>query len=132
MKPARKSIRDISLEWRSDFDAGREPFFGEIGNLLDDFRNHCRTEHDRMALVSEPPVPVGQPETGAYLAALAESLCCEAGMHPPAWTEQPPYYLKRPWFAGGLENLKAILLAESPTAFRRRNLFVSANALSRV
>jgi hypothetical protein len=131
MKPTRKGIRDISLEWRRDLRAGRQPFLGEIGNLLDDFRMRCTTERDRLALVSEQPVSVGQPETDAYLAALAEYLCRESGMHPPAWTEQPAYYLKRPWFAGGLENLKAILLAESPTAFRRRNLFVSANALSR-
>lgn len=48
-----------------------------------------------------------------------------------AWTESPRRSLPRPWFAGGLKNLKAILLAESPVAFRRRNLFVSANTLSR-
>ena len=131
MNPPRKSIREISLEWRRDLQSGREPFYGEIGNLLDDFRAHCPTAQERGALVSEPPVPTGQPETDAYLAALAESLCREFGMCPPAWTEEPSYYLKRPWFAGGLESLKAILLAESPVAFRRRNLFVSANALSR-
>ena len=131
MNPSRKSIRDISLAWRRDLHAGREPFYGEIGNLMDDFRAHCSTAQERMALVSEQPFSSGQPETDAYLAALAESLCRECGMCPPAWTEQPDYYLKRPWFAGGLESLKAILLAESPAAFRRRNLFVSANALSR-
>lgn len=131
MNPPRKSIREISLEWRRDLEAGREPFYGEIGNLLDDFRARCPTAQERRALMDEPPVSTGQPETDAYLAALAESLCREFGMRPPAWTEEPAYYLKRPWFAGGLESLKAILLAESPAAFRRRNLFVSANALSR-
>jgi hypothetical protein len=131
MNPSRKSIRDISLAWRRDLQVGREPFYGEIGNLMDDFRAHCSTAQERMALVSEQPFSSGQPETDAYFAALAESLCREFGMCPPTWTEQPAYYLKRPWFAGGLESLKAILLAESPAAFRRRNLFVSANALSR-
>ena len=132
MNSERKSIRDISLEWRHDLQAGREPFFAEIGNLLDDFRVRCRTKDERRAIVSQTPEPTGQPETDAYLAALAESLCREFGMRPPAWTERPDYYLKRPWFAGGLESLKAILLVESPAAFRRRNLFVSANALQRV
>lgn len=131
MKAPRKSIRQISSEWRRDLHAGDKPFYGEIGNLLDDFRQRCRTAQERTSLVCDPPEPTGQPETDAYLAALAESLCREFGMRPPAWTEQPVYYLKRPWFAGGLESLKAILLAESPAAFRRRNLFVSANALSR-
>jgi hypothetical protein len=68
----------------------------------------------------------------AYLAAVAETLCREAGLSPPAWTEEPGRFLRMPWFAGGgLESLKALLLAESPVAFRRRNLFVSANALAR-
>jgi len=39
--------------------------------------------------------------------------------------------MKTPWFAAKSPNLKAILLQESPAAFRVRNLFVSANALSR-
>jgi len=132
MTAARKSIRDLSLEWRDDLMSGREPFFGELGNLLDDFRERCPTPESKAALVSERPEPTGEPETDAYLAAVAESLCRECGLRPPAWTEEPAHYLKRPWFAGGLESLKAILLAESPAAFRRRNLFVSANALDRV
>lgn len=131
MNAQRKSIRQISSEWRRDLQAGDKPFYGEIGNLLDDFRQRCRTPQERIALVCDAPEFTGQLEVDAYLAALAESLCRECGMRPPAWTEQAVYYLKQPWFAGGLENLKAILLAESPAAFRRRNLFVSANALSR-
>ena len=70
-------------------------------------------------------------DCNAYLAAVAETLCREASLPPPAWTEAPLCYLHRPWFAGGMETLKAILLVESPVAFRRRNLFVSANAMSR-
>jgi hypothetical protein len=53
------------------------------------------------------------------------------GLPIPPWVEQPQRFLDKPFFAGGLESLKAILLAESPLAFRRRQIFVSANALSR-
>jgi len=49
----------------------------------------------------------------------------------PPWVDEPYRFLVKPFFAGGLENLKAILLVESPLAFRRRQIFVSANALSR-
>jgi hypothetical protein len=38
-----------------------------------------------LALIAGELGPVGRPETGPYLAALAESLCREAGMRPPAW-----------------------------------------------
>ncbi len=132
MTPHKRSIREISSKWRSEMESGRTPFYGELGNLLDDFRKRCQTEDEMMALVSTPPVATGQPETDAYLAAVTESLCREHGMLPPAWTEESVYFLPQPWFAGGMESLKAILLVESPVAFRRRNLFVSANALDRV
>ncbi|MEI7437033.1 MAG: hypothetical protein WCL16_09550 [bacterium] len=87
-----------------------------------------------MALVAETPVwldTATHADCNAYLAAVVETLCREASLTPPAWTETPLCYLHKPWFAGGLEMLKAILLVESPVPFRRRNLFVSANALAR-
>jgi hypothetical protein len=70
-------------------------------------------------------------DCNAYLAAVAETLCRETSLCPPGWTDSPLCFLHRPWFAGGFETLKALLLVESPVAFRRRNLFVSANALTR-
>ena len=38
---------------------------------------------------------------------------------------------KPPWFVSGMENLKAIALAESPLRFRIRKIFVLSNFLSR-
>lgn len=132
MSPATKSLRQISLDWRAELRSGGTPFRGDLGNLLDDFRGRCDTAQDKLALVAERPESTGEPATDAYFAAVAESLCRECGLPPPEWTESPAYYLSRPWFGGNLESLKAILLAESPPCFRRRNIFVSANALQRV
>ena len=67
----------------------------------------------------------------AYLAAVAEHLALRFGLAVPPWVDEPHRFLSKPFFAGGLEDLKAILLVESPLAFRRRQIFVSANALSR-
>jgi hypothetical protein len=67
----------------------------------------------------------------AYLAAVAEHLALRFGLPVPRWTDEPGRFIVEPFFAGGLETLKAILLVESPLAFRRRQIFVSANALSR-
>jgi hypothetical protein len=67
----------------------------------------------------------------AYLAALAEHLALGAKLRAPDWTEQPQRFLREPFFAGGLESLKPILLVESPLAFRRRLIFISADGLSR-
>lgn len=127
-----KTLREISRDWSLAVKTGQKPSTADLGDLLDDFRWHCHTPEEKLALVTDPPEPTGEPETDAYFAAMVETLCREALIKPPSWTELPSTYLSRPWFAGGLESLKSILLAESPVAFRRRNLFISANALQRV
>jgi hypothetical protein len=53
------------------------------------------------------------------------------GLRVPEWSETHGNGLCEPFFAGGLQSLKGVLVAESPTAFRRRLLFVSKDALSR-
>ena len=68
----------------------------------------------------------------AYLAATAEELARGRKLPVPAWIHDDRRKLHRPWFASSLASLRAVLLVESPAAFRSRNLFVSANALSRV
>jgi len=67
----------------------------------------------------------------AYLAATAEELARRFSLPLPAWTDGEQRRLHRPWFATPLAALRAVLLLESPPAFRARNLFVSENALSR-
>ena len=130
--PNRKTVSAISRDWIRALRASQKPSVWDLGNLLDDFRCHCMTPEEKLALVSDPPEPTGEKHTDAYLAAMVETLCSEANLRPPDWTASPGTYLQRPWFASGLQSLKAILLAEAPVAFRRRNLFVSANALQRV
>jgi hypothetical protein len=67
----------------------------------------------------------------AYLAATAEELARKYHLEVPCWTAGDQRVLHRPWFASPLAALRAVLILESPPAFRSRNLFVSENALSR-
>ena len=67
----------------------------------------------------------------AYVAAVAEHLARVYGLRIPDWSETHGNELLETFFAGGLQSLKGVLVAESPTAFRRRLLFVSKDALSR-
>jgi hypothetical protein len=135
MNSGMMTVRAISLEWNDSIRRGDSPPLWRLGDLIDDFRQRASGPAEKMALVTDPPEWVANPahaDCDAYWAAVVETLCREAGLPPPEWTESSRCYLHTPWFAGSMENLKAILLAESPVAFRRRNLFVSGNAMSRV
>lgn len=134
MDTALLSLKELSKKIKSEMAGGKFPDH-LLGDFMDDFRLRAKSREEKMALVKDKPERIqteGFEDVDAYLAAVTETLCREAGISPPEWTERPEYFLHEPWFAGGLENLKAILLAESPVPFRRRNLFVSANAMTRV
>ena len=109
-----------------------ESFDGCLANFLDEFYAAA----DARALV-ETPILLASAlgETGqvqdAYLAATAEELACRHGFPIPTWVAAETRKLRRPWFASPLAALRAVLLLESPVAFRARNLFVSENALTR-
>ena len=103
-----------------------------LANFLDDF--YAAPD---AAVFSEMPELLA-PKLGelgrvqdAYLAATAEHLACAHGFSVPAWVATEDRKLHRPWFASSLAALRAVLLLESPAAFRSRNLFISENALTR-
>ncbi len=102
-----------------------------LRNFLDRFRHDPSIE-----LLAEEPASLASKlsDNGladAYLAAAAAWLCQTHDMPAPDWVNDRSRIMKKPWFAAKSPNLKAILIQESPAAFRVRNLFVSANALSR-
>lgn len=84
----------------------------------------------RMDLVMVPPSPETREEIRALFASTVEALCAGCGLPRPWWCGGVGV-LPQPWFVAGIENLKAIALAESPAYFRKRNIFVLANFLSR-
>jgi len=94
-------------------------------DFVDDFRYYKNP-----AAIAEPIQLTEQP-LDALLASTAECLCDELGLDAPAWLATVPA-CKTPWFVSGMENLKAIALAESPLRFRIRKIFVLENFLSRV
>jgi hypothetical protein len=108
--------------------ADEDDFDRALREFLDHFYRADGAERAR-AIAARPPLV--DPLRDAYIAAAAEHLARRWKLPLPSWTDDHGFALNRPYFSGGLESLKAILTAESPTAFRRRLLFVSANALDR-
>jgi hypothetical protein len=104
-----------------------QPFDPALREFLDTF--YAKPE-GRLDALRERPELIDAVHD-AYLAAVAEHLARVFSLPVPEWSETHGFALSRPFFAGGLESLKAVLTVESPTAFRRRLLFVSKDALSR-
>jgi hypothetical protein len=106
---------------------GRQAFDPALREYLDEFYSHPSRRQE--SLQQEPDLV--EDVKDAYLAAVAEHLSSAYGLETPAWVAGHGRPLKRAFFAGGLESLKAILTVESPAAFRRRLLFVGKDALDR-
>ncbi len=107
---------------------------GGIDSFLREFLDEFYREYDqnkRTAMLADEPPLSPDERANAYLAAVAEHLALRNHLVVANWAGKPTRFLKRPFFPCGLESLKAILLVESPTAFRRRMIFVGADPLYR-
>lgn len=107
--------------------AGQQGFDAALREFLDVFYAQPAA---RIAALEARPIQLDAVKD-AYLAAVAEHLARSFGLDVPDWSDAHGGSLRTPFFAGGLESLKALLTVQSPTAFRRRLLFVSKDALSR-
>lgn len=119
------SLREVAL-W------GHE--LGGIDGFLREFLDQFYVERDETAraamLLEEPPLGANE-RANAYLAAVAEHLALRNQLVVPEWTAHKARFLRRPFFPCGLESLKATLLVDSPTSFRRRMIFVGDDPLYR-
>jgi hypothetical protein len=106
---------------------GEQGFDIAIREFLDSF--YSLAEHRNEAIAQRPDKLDALRD--AYVAAVAEHLANVYALQVPRWTEEQGNDLHQPVFAGGLDSLRGVLFAESPTAFRKRLIFVSKNALSR-
>lgn len=124
------SGRPRSLAWVAALGAAH----GQLDFLLREFLDEFYATPDaasRAAMVADEPPWLTDRRANAYLAAVAEHLSLRNDLPVPPWAAEPSRFLDRPYFPCGLDSLKATLLVESPTAFRRRMIFVGADPLYR-
>jgi hypothetical protein len=101
-----------------------------LAGFLDEFYAD-RDSASRRARIDEAPALTGDAQQNAFFGAIGEHLCHRWNLGaPPEWTNDPARFLDRPLFMGP-ERMKAFLLAESPSAFRRRFIFTEAEPLRR-
>jgi hypothetical protein len=99
-----------------------------MAGFLDSFY----TQPDRRQAMLDPAPPlIGDAVLDATIGGVGEYLARRWNLIIPAWTEQPQRFLKEPYFPTPIENLKPMLIAQSPLAFRRRMIFVEHEPLRR-
>jgi hypothetical protein len=111
----RNAGEDFSLLWRE---------------FLDEFYGAIRRRAAAASIADEPELLPSLREHTS-LGAIGEHLARRWNLPIPVWTEDPSRFLRRPYFTTTLEGLKALLIAESPIAFRRRLIFTEAEPLRR-
>lgn len=108
---------------------------GDFGYMIRDFLDRFRDEPSLSLIAEEPTFLAPRLDDNgladAYLAATAAWLANKNCIPIPAWAKGSSRALQTPWFAARSHKLRMLLLQESPSEFRVRNLFVSANALHR-
>jgi hypothetical protein len=108
-----------------------EDFFAAVRDLLDEVAL-LPDDAAREAALTEEPARTADARYDAYLAGLAEHLATAWGLARPVWALEPTRFLERFWFGSPVAGFRPLLLAQSPAAFRRRGIFVSADSLRRV
>lgn len=108
--------------------AGEDAYDRALREFLDHFYLH---PEQRQAGIDPEPSPLPDPREHAALGGVAEHLARRWGLAIPDWVEHPSRFLDRAWFTTEIEDLKAMLLAQSPLAFRRRLIFTEAEPLRR-
>lgn len=86
---------------------------------------------DVLAAIEQEPGLVESAWMNAHLAGLAECLAQRTGLEAPAWTLQESRFLPEPKFFGG-EAMHAMLLAQTPSCMRRRNVFCGPVAMQSI
>jgi|SRR5450432_411743 hypothetical protein len=108
---------------------GEDPWFA-LGGFLHDWWSDAKSY--RQVLIAESPSPSMTPEGrrwAAFCAAIVEELCTRTCFPYPAWINRQDYTLEHPWFYFSQPSQRDWLLATTPEAFRRRNIFIGGSIL---
>ncbi len=143
MAPSEYTLRDWLREHPPDDAAFRqtvagvarrriagEAFMPAVRELLDEFAL-LATDAQRARALAEEPSATGDARHDAYLAALAEHLALMSALERPAWALESGRFLDRFWFVSDVPGFRALAIAQSPAAFRRRGVFIAEGSLGR-
>lgn len=124
--------RPATLKEVAERSASLEEFGRNFRDWLHELRRHSSRPRLESTVREEPPLLAGRFAQGsvadAWLAAYADYLSAKLGRAAPEWSGHPSRISPEPWFADGASSphLRVLALRDSPSAFKRRNLFTPA------
>jgi hypothetical protein len=125
-----RSLREVAMESQTYQDFG-----AHLKDFLHEFEFARQRERPlRPMLAKQPPRLAARFAEGnicdAFLAATADYLSRINGLPTPEWALQDDLVLKEPWFSEEFSTVRMRLLRDTPSAFKDKNLFIFASALS--
>lgn len=103
---------------------------GGVRDVLDEAGR--RPAAELSALIRERPELTGNREADALLAGVAEHLAAVKGLPCPTWVHEHERFLDRFWFVSKVPGFRAVALAQTPIALKRRGILWPARSLERV
>jgi hypothetical protein len=97
-----------------------------VWEFLEEYR--WESAQVQVDLLRVEPAPTGDERWDVLLAALAEHLCAQHDLAPPAWAESR--VLRRPWFPAELAVQRVEALVRAPAAFRKHGVYLSVQDLT--
>ena len=119
------SLADVSMRIASGADAlpAARDFLDQTGR---------RSDVELASLIRERPELTGDVRADALLAGIAEHFSATRGLPCPGWVREDERFLDRFWFVSDVPGFRAIALAQTPIALKRRGVFWPARSLERV
>ena len=106
----------------------------DFGRLLSEFLDQfyqALPSGGAQAMIAMEPAALADIREHALLGAIGEHLARRWNLSTPVWTNDPSRFLRQSYFTTPAQGLNALLLVESPLAFRRRLIFTEAEPLRR-
>jgi len=101
-------------------------FWIVLGDFLDSFRN------DPEGFDESDCIMLSDTQMASFLSAVVETLVMDYSFSVPIWLLEDRFFLIDPFFPSKAKgDFRIFALVESPPAFKRRNVYVLANVLSR-
>ena len=119
-----------SLAGTADRIVRGEPSLAAIRDFLDVIGRSSPSEVT--SLIRERPRLTSDPKADALLAGLAEHLAATHNLPCPSWVLEPERFLDQFWFVSRVPGFRAIAMAQTPIALKRRGIFWPARSLERV